>query len=144
MSSVRAKAVCVIRRGDAVLLIPGYDEVREIGFFIPPGGGVEFGEHSSQTVVREVMEELGVDVTGAQLLGIFENIFEYRGRPEHEVIFAYSASFSDATLYERDRFEGVESNHARFVAEWVDLESFATEENVLFPEGLLSLLRGGA
>ena len=144
MPSVRAKAVCVIRRDDAVLLIPGYDEVRDVGFFILPGGGVEFGEHSSETVVREVMEELGVAVIRPQLLGIFENIFEYRGRPEHEVIFAYSAAFSDATLYERDRFEGVESNHVAFVAEWVPLESFATKENVLFPDGLLSLLRGDA
>ena len=144
MSFVRAKAVCVIQRGDALLLIPGYDEVRDVGFFIPPGGGVEFGEHSSHTVVREVMEELGVVVSEPQLLGIFENIFEYRGRPEHEIIFAYSASFADPELLERDRFEGVESNHAPFVAEWVPLETFVTAENVLFPEGLLTLLRGDA
>ena len=144
MPSVRAKAVCVIRRGDAVLLIPGYDEVRRVGFFIPPGGGVEFGEHSSETVIREVMEELGVLVADPELLGIFENIFEYRGRPEHEVIFAYSARFADPELLERDRFEGVESNHTPFVAEWVSLETFAAGDNVLFPEGLLALLHGAA
>ena len=78
------------------------------------------------------------------LVRIFENIFEYRGRPEHEIIFAYSASFSDAALYHRDRFEGVESNHVPFVAEWVSLESFSGPEKVLFPEGLLRLLRGEA
>lgn len=138
--SVRAKAVCVIRRDDTVLLIPGYDNVRELGFFVPPGGGVEFGEHSSETVIREVKEELGVDVVGPELLGIIENIFEFQGRPGHEVIFAYSATFADPILYERDRFEGVESNHAAFTAEWISLASFRAEENVLFPEGLLELL----
>ena len=144
VASVRAKAVCVIRRGDDVLLIPGYDEVKRAGFFIPPGGGVEFGEHSADTVVREVMEELGVVVVEPVLLGIFENIFEYRGRAEHEVIFAYGARFADSGLLERDRFEGVESDHAPFVAEWVSLETFSTGENILFPEGLLALLRDGA
>lgn len=144
MSSVRAKAVCVIRRGDGVLLIPGYDHVRDVGFFIPPGGGVEFGEHSSETVVREVREELGLEVVDPVLLGIFENIFEYQGRPEHEVIFAYSATFADQQLLRLDRFDGVESDHASFVAEWIGLETFASGENVLFPEGLLELLRGDA
>ena len=141
MPTPRAKAVCVIRRGDDVLLIPGYDDVKRVGFFIPPGGGVEFGEHSSDTVVREVMEELGVVVVEPHLLGIFENIFEYRGRAEHEIIFAYGARFADADLLERDGFEGVESDHRPFVAEWVSIETFATGENILFPEGLLALLR---
>ena len=140
----RAKAVCVIRRGDAVLLIHGYDEVRDVRFFIPPGGGVEFREHSSEAAVREVREEFGAEVVDVELLGIFENIFEYRGRPEHEVVFAYSASFEDAALYERERFDGVESNHVPLVAEWVPLESFSGPGRVLFPEGLLARLTGEA
>ena len=105
---------------------------------------MEFGEHSSETVVREVREELGVEIMNPELLGIFENIFEYQGRPEHEVIFAYSATFADPQLLELDRFEGVESDHVSFIAEWIHLETFATGENVLFPEGLLELLRGDA
>jgi ADP-ribose pyrophosphatase YjhB (NUDIX family) len=66
--------VCVLQRGDELLLIPGYDRVRDIGFFIPPGGGIEFGEHSSTAVIREVMEEFGVRVEAPRLLGVFENI----------------------------------------------------------------------
>ena len=35
-----------------------------------PGGGMDFGEHPEQTVVRETMEETGVEVAPINILGV--------------------------------------------------------------------------
>ena len=40
-----------------------------------PGGGVEWGEHPEETLVREVHEETGFSVTRFSLLGINSRVF---------------------------------------------------------------------
>jgi len=35
-----------------------------------PGGGMDFGEHPEQTVIREAKEETGVDVEPIRILGV--------------------------------------------------------------------------
>ncbi len=35
-----------------------------------PGGGMDFGEHPEQTIVRETMEETGVQVAPLKILGV--------------------------------------------------------------------------
>jgi ADP-ribose pyrophosphatase YjhB (NUDIX family) len=59
---IRPKAVCVVRRGDALLLVDGWDPATGTRFHVPAGGGVEFGERAADAVRRELREELGVDV----------------------------------------------------------------------------------
>ena len=52
-----------------------------------PGGAVEHGEHLTEAVRREVLEETGVEVTVGDLLGILE----LRAEP-HYVILDYVAT----------------------------------------------------
>lgn len=59
-------------------------------FWALPGGRVEAGEESAQTIVREFKEELAVTVTCNELLAIGENFFEYEGEPHHEVGLYFS------------------------------------------------------
>ena len=54
-----------------------------------PGGGAEIGETSTETLVREMQEELGVQVTVGELLWIVENFFRYEERDWHEIGFYY-------------------------------------------------------
>lgn len=35
-----------------------------------PGGGMDFGEHPEQTILREVMEETGVKVATTKIIGV--------------------------------------------------------------------------
>jgi len=51
-----------------------------------PGGGIEFGEHPSDTARREVKEETGLDVKVENLLAIGSIV-----RPDkiHEITFCY-------------------------------------------------------
>lgn len=54
-----------------------------------PGGRVKFGETTEQAIVREVDEELNIQITIKKLLLINENFFEYDTDEYHEVLFIY-------------------------------------------------------
>ena len=86
----RLKAICVIRHGRSYLFSVGTDPAKPETFLVPLGGGVEFGETASASVVREIKEEIGVVIEKPYLLGVLENIFNYDGAAHHEVVFVSS------------------------------------------------------
>jgi ADP-ribose pyrophosphatase YjhB (NUDIX family) len=135
----RAIAIGIIRRRDEILVFAVPDEVKGVTGWRAPGGGIEFGERGEDTVARELQEELGVRVVGPRYLGTIENVFVYQGEPGHEIVRAYEVRFADGSLYERDRFECVEANGARFTCVWRRLAEFGGGAP-LYPEGLLPLL----
>jgi 8-oxo-dGTP pyrophosphatase MutT (NUDIX family) len=53
-------------------------------FWTFPGGRAEVGETSPETLKREMMEELGVEVTVERLLWSVENFFRYEDQDVHE------------------------------------------------------------
>jgi ADP-ribose pyrophosphatase YjhB (NUDIX family) len=58
-------------------------------FWTIPGGRAEMGEASSETLVREMREELGVEARVDRLLWVVENFFHYEERDWHELGFYY-------------------------------------------------------
>lgn len=58
-------------------------------FWTFPGGRAEIGETSTQTLAREMQEELGVEAIVGPLLWIVENFFDYEGKAWHELGFYY-------------------------------------------------------
>ncbi|MCW2933620.1 MAG: hydrolase [Actinomycetia bacterium] len=69
-------------------------------FHRPLGGHVEFGEYAIDTIHREFGEEIGQRLTDVRLLGVLENIFDWQGATQHEVVFVFRASFADPAAYE--------------------------------------------
>jgi 8-oxo-dGTP pyrophosphatase MutT (NUDIX family) len=138
---IRPKAVCVCRRGGDILVGRAYDELRQQLFYVPPGGGIEFGERADDAVRREFVEELGAELADVTLLAVLENIYTYDGVPGHEIAFVFEGRLVDAALYERDEIDGVE-NGAAYVACWLPLSHFEAGGPSLYPDGLLALLRG--
>ena len=67
-SEIRIVALGAVLRGDDLLVQE--DELRSTGetFYRLLGGGVEFGEHSRDAVVREFGEELGVEFANPTLV----------------------------------------------------------------------------
>lgn len=53
-------------------------------FWTFPGGRAEIGETSQETLEREMVEELGVEVSVGRLLWSVENFFHYEERDWHE------------------------------------------------------------
>ena len=59
----RVAAYAVIVRGGDILLSRLAPSISEAELWTLPGGGIEFGEHPDDAVVREVHEETGLDCT---------------------------------------------------------------------------------
>src|SRR5512141_1623562 len=96
---VRPLAICVFRNQGRILVNQGYDSLREEYYYRPLGGGIEFGEPAEETVCRELLEELNVEVDKESLnyLGAVENIFTFNGTPGHEIILIYAGSLKDCS-----------------------------------------------
>ena len=70
-----------------------------------PGGGMDFGEHPKETIVRETMEETGVKVKPLQILGV-DSLREDNLKTQkkwHSVRMVYEAEYLNGELkYEVD------------------------------------------
>jgi 8-oxo-dGTP pyrophosphatase MutT (NUDIX family) len=136
---VRPKVVCVFRRGPVVLLSESADSVKNDTFFGPPGGAIEFGETAAVAALREMREELGVEVAVRARLGVLENIFVYEGQRGHEIVFVLETAFLDRGWYAREEVHGVEADHP-FVLRWTRPAELAALGHRLVP-GCLHLWR---
>lgn len=58
-------------------------------FWTFPGGRAEIGETSAETLQREMVEELGVEVNIGPLLFAVENFFQFEKRDWHELGYYY-------------------------------------------------------
>ena len=112
-------------RAGAIALEHGYLLLHRLegeAFWALPGGRVEAGEQAEHTIVREFLEELGVQVRCDQLLGVGENFFECEGEPHHEIGLYFSVALAaDAPLRDKDTtYVGVEGNR-RLEFKWFAL-----------------------
>ncbi len=132
---IRAVALCVMLNGERVLVRRHLDGSQNPIFYRPVGGAIEFGERSIDAVQREVLEEIGAELTNVHLLGCIENLFDYKGDVGHEIVFIYRADFVDPTFYDRAVIDGQEADGQDFVAVWLPLDAF-TAEQPLYPTAL--------
>ena len=139
---IRPLAICVFRHNDRILVAEGYDSVKDEYFYRPLGGGIEFGETSVETVCRELMEEINVEVDMESLkyLGTVENIFHFNGTASHEIVLIYDGVLKESGLYEQVVIAGKEVNGEDFRAVWRDLEEFRHGKSILYPTGLIEML----
>jgi 8-oxo-dGTP pyrophosphatase MutT (NUDIX family) len=86
---IRGRAGAIIRQADRLLL----NRFGGDSFWALPGGAIESGEFSTQALVREMREELGVTVEIGRLVWVVENLFEYRGTSYTEFGFYYEAEW---------------------------------------------------
>jgi 8-oxo-dGTP pyrophosphatase MutT (NUDIX family) len=139
---IRPLAICVFRNRGRILVAEGYDPLKKQTFYRPLGGGIEFGEYSEQTIRRELMEEIGAEVHELKYLGTLENVFVFNGAPGHEIVQVYDGVLIDSGLYEQAVIEGNEADvDESFNAVWKSLDEFGEEKSILYPTGLLELLR---
>jgi len=140
MNQIRPIALCVFRNKDRILVFEGYDTVKGETFYRSLGGGIEFGEKAEDTVRRELMEELNVEVGEVRYLGTLENIFTFNGNSYHEIVMVYDGALVDSGLYEQAVIVGKEANGDVIRAMWKRLDEFGEGKAILYPTGLLELL----
>ncbi len=139
---IRPLAICVFRNNDRILVNRGYDPLKDQYFYRPLGGGIEFGERAAETVCREILEELSVEVDreSLQYLGTLENIFTYTGAAGHEIVLVYDGRLKAPELYARTEIVGKEADGEAIHATWKDLAEFGESQDILYPNGLLEML----
>jgi 8-oxo-dGTP pyrophosphatase MutT (NUDIX family) len=135
--TIRPLALGIIRRGAALLVFEGRDDLKDETFCRPLGGGIEYGERSKDALKREFLEELGAEIEVGEQLGVLENVFTWRDRPGHEIAFLYHARFADESFYEREEMKILDDPAT---ARWVDVRHFQDGSKILYPEGLIELL----
>jgi len=82
---LRVRANGVLIRDEKVLLVKINSPTTNEPFWMPPGGGVDYGEHLRFAVEREMLEETGLIVKADNLL----LISEYLKKPWHAVEFYF-------------------------------------------------------
>ena len=124
-----------------ILVFEGHDPIKGETFYRPLGGGIEFGERSEDTVRRELKEEINADVGEIRYLGALENIFIFNGNSYHEIVMVYDGALVDSGLYEQAAIHGKEANGDDIRASWKSLDEFESGKSILYPDGLMKLLR---
>ena len=141
MNQIRPIALCIFRNNDHILVFEGYDKAKDEIFYRPLGGGIEFGERSEDAVRRELKEELNVEITNLKYMGTLENIYTFNGGSYHEVVMVYDGMLTESELYEQTLLLGKEANGDNIRAMWKSLQEFESGKFILYPPGLLNLLR---
>ena len=121
---IRVTTICIIRKGDSILVFEGYDPTRSQIFYRPLGGEIEFGEYSLDALRREFREQLGTDLLNLRYIQTLENVFTAYGKPSHEAIFIYEGNFADKSFYNKDVIIGKEDNGESFEAKWMPISDF--------------------
>lgn len=105
------------------------------------GGHVSFMEQAKDTLVREFMEELHVNIGVDDLLAVNENFFMWGDKPCHQVHFYYAVHLEDDTFFREGEISGVdelEDLRVELDFVWVPLEEL---KNIsVYPRGIERLL----
>ncbi len=128
---IRPIALGLAIKNNKLLVSEGFDKVKNETFYRCLGGGIEFLEKSEEALKREFLEEINVDITVKDFLGISENIFTYQGKKAHELILFYSIEISDENYQEEYK---VIDDHGETIAKWIDIDEFKNKNKILYPE----------
>jgi hypothetical protein len=142
---IRPLALALVRRGDEILVEEGWDSVKQEKFCRLLGGGIDFGERGADSLRRELREELGTEPDGLRHVATLENLFTFEGEPGHEIVLVYECTLRDESLYSRDQWETRENTVGRVTTHklsWKPLEAFRAGREILYPDGVLSLIDG--
>lgn len=104
-----------------------------------PGGRVEIGENSEETIKREILEETGKEIEIKGYIATIENFFEMNNQKYHEIMFVHKAEFvneEDKILQETIKnIEG--KNNLQY--EWIDIDKI--NEYPIMPKVIKEILK---
>lgn len=133
----RVAAYAVILRGREILLSRLAPSIVASETWTLPGGGIEFGEHPVDAVVREVMEETGLGVTVGDPFWIGSATRTTRGEPWQSLRLVYDGSVLPGSPAPRV----VEVDGSTVDARWWDVDEVRTGRVPVLPMVVEALSR---
>ncbi len=134
---IRPIVLGIVIKNNKLLVAEGYDKVKKNKFYRCLGGGIEFLEKSDEALKREFLEELGINITVKEFLGITENIFTYNGKKAHEIVFYYKIDFDDSDY--KEEYQIQDSTNSEKVV-WIDTDTFKNNKAILYPEEIIQYI----
>lgn len=131
--------ICLFSHNGKILAAKGTDSVKQNEFYRPLGGMIEFGEHSSAALKREIMEETKQEIKNLKYLGTLENLFTYEGKQGHEIVLVYDAEFVNTELYLKEEIDVTEGN-IWCKAYWLSVSDSREGKVRIYPDGVTELL----
>jgi 8-oxo-dGTP pyrophosphatase MutT (NUDIX family) len=95
--------------------------IKDFGFYLLPGGRVEWMEFSKQAIIRELEEELNVKNINPRERLFLENFFKFKDVEFQEISnnFVVELEETNAFLEQQNQFCGVEGE--KYIYKWVDI-----------------------
>ena len=142
MPHIRPLVICLFLHNGKILVSEERDPTKGETFYRPLGGGIEFGEHSTEAIQREIKEEIGTEVMSLVYFGTLENIYVFDGEPGHEIVQVYDGALKESRLYKQAVISGYEADvNQPLKVMWKRLDEFGPGKSILYPDGLLDMLR---
>ena len=107
-------------------------------FVVLPGGRVKTLESSEDALIREINEEMKIDLTkyNLEFIGIDENFFELDNIKYHELYFIYKIEIDENNEDFKDGMINYDSKVNYY--KWVDILDL--KEVNLFPKSLINII----
>ncbi|MDD4350926.1 MAG: NUDIX domain-containing protein [Clostridia bacterium] len=130
--------VCgIVRQGNHILTI----KMKKSEGYCFPGGHVGFNETTDSAIIREMKEELGIDVLIEKLICVNENIYNLtHDRIAHEIGYYYT--LNSTTEYDLRDFIIDEIDNGKLKSHnfhWINI--YEEDPEMLRPEFVLKILK---
>lgn len=111
---------------------------QDYDFVVLPGGRVKTLESSEDALIREINEEMKIDLTNYNLefIGIDENFFEFDNIKYHELYFIYKIEIDENNEDFKDGMINYDSKVNYY--KWVDILDL--KEVNLLPKSLINII----
>ena len=137
---IQCVSIGLIKNKSNILVYEVADKVSHDSFFRLIGGHIEFGESAVEALKREFKEEINEDIINLNPLGVFENIFFYNGRQQHEFVSLFSCNLANKEIYNKEEIVGHEGPDRTFNAFWMNINQFKNNKKILFPDQILNYI----
>lgn len=137
-NTIRCIAIALIEHQSKLLVFKAYEPFKNEYYHRPIGGGIEYRETAINALRREFKEELNVSLYNIQLLTVIENLFEYRKKPKHEIVFLFKADVIEQDFYTKDSLKIIDDDTIELV--WIPKKDFKSGKQTIYPSEILDYI----